>query len=62
MFLNRTYDPTTMTYSFVDGSSTVPEEMRQDMILASYMQTGAGGNGIFVLATLFSWKERLGIK
>lgn len=59
-FLNRTiFDPNTMTWHFPDGSGVVPEEMRQDMLNAVEMKTVAGHNGVFILATLFSWKDRL---
>ncbi len=60
-FLNRPiYDPNTMTYRFKDGSGVVPEEMHQDMLLAQQKRTRAGGNGVYVLDTLWKWKDRLG--
>lgn len=66
-FLNRIFDPRTQTYSLEDGSFTVPIEMKYDMEMALYQyiqfKDGTyGGNGIFVLGTLWEWKKRLGIK
>ena len=58
-FLGRTFDHDTMTYVFSDGSGRVPEEMRQDVINATYERNCFGRNGLHVLATLFAWKDRL---
>ena len=66
-FLGRTLDEKTMTYSYPDGSGgKLPEEMRQDVIEASHLRVKFndgtyGGNGIFVLSTIWKWKKRLGI-
>lgn len=60
LFLWRTvFDENTQTYCFADGSGRVPEEMRQDMLNACEMRSPLGGNGLFVLGTLFAWKDRL---
>jgi hypothetical protein len=59
-FLNRpVFDERTKTWVYEDGSGRIPEEMRQDLLLAQQKQTRLGSNGIFVLSTLFSWKDRL---
>lgn len=66
-FLGRTLDEKTMTYSYPDGSGgKLPEEMRQDVFNASlvyvkFKDGTYGGNGIFVLNTIWNWKKRLGI-
>ncbi len=61
-FLGRTFDPSTMTYVFADGSGRVPEEMRHDMLNALELRNSMGGNGLAVLGTLFDWKDRLADK
>jgi hypothetical protein len=53
-------------WTFSDGSGAVPEEMRQDMLDATEMRVKMkdgewSGNGVFVLGTLFAWKDRLGL-
>lgn len=58
-FLGRTFDPKTHTYSFEDGTGTVPEEMRQDLFEAIEQRNAICANGLAVLATLFAWKQRL---
>lgn len=66
-FLGRPiFDEKTQTYVFADGSGRVPEEMRQDMLDAAEMRVRMengewSGNGMFVLGTLFAWKDRLGL-
>lgn len=66
-FLNRTeYSANNDTYSFKDGSGTVPGEMKHDMHISVSQRVEMpdgrlSGNGLFVLNTLFSWKERLGM-
>jgi hypothetical protein len=59
-FLNRPiFDEKTLTWKFSDGSGVIPEEMRQDLLLAQEKKSNAGTNGVYVLATLWAWKERL---
>ena len=66
-FLGRTLDVKTMTYSFEDGSSPLPLEMKHDVesALVQRVQLADGtwsGNGLFVIGTLFLWKRRLGVE
>lgn len=66
-FLGRTLNVNTMTYSFQDGSSHVPVEMRQELVEAmeqrvQFTDGTWSGNGLFVLGTLFSWKRRIGLE
>ena len=66
-FLGREhFDSNTRMWTFSDGSGAVPEEMRQDMLDATEMRVKMkdgewSGNGVFVLGTLFAWKDRLGL-
>lgn len=58
-FLGRRYCEKTHTWIFADGSGRIPDEMRQDVIDATYERGPIGCNGPAVLSTLFSWKDRL---
>lgn len=58
--LGRTYyDPRTRTWTFPDGSGSIPQEMYIDIRDASKIYNSAGSNGASVLGTLFEWKRRL---
>lgn len=53
------YDSRTDTWSFVDGSGVIPDEMRFDLELALEKRDKLGCNGVAVLGTLFEYKDRL---
>jgi len=51
-FLGRYFDEKTLTWSFKDGSGTIPDEMRIDVIESIREKDGSS------LGVLFSWKDR----
>ena len=59
-FLGRSYFNTnTNTYTFYDGSGSVPEEMKFDLELSFEDRNVMGCSGLSWLSTLFAWKDRL---
>lgn len=61
-FLGRNFfNENTMTWEHIDGSvGRLPDEMRIDVECATERRIGEiGGNSIFILGTIFMWKERL---
>lgn len=60
MFLGREiFDEKTRTYRFRDGTGIIPEEMEIDVMMACDKRNAMGFNGIYVLGTLFAWKDRI---
>ena len=62
-FLGRKLNTNTMMWEYSDGSGyPCPEEMRQEVLLATekrHKTLDGYRNGVEVLGTLFAWQERM---